>query len=306
MIAPAGKASYYLKESEILKPVSPQSSLYLNYDDGIQCFINNQLVINAIEEYHSNKYWNRELDVYKYLKNGLNLITCRVSNGDGNKGKGGGNFDAELILNDKIIIARGDEKKCSSSPTWRYYGKEGSTLNPPKDLDGDLWYKTGYSDINWTIGYAPFGEGNNRKSCTKGILKKSPDDVWFRKWFDVINLETYDGDLNEPMVSSPLYPKPILIRLGENPQVDMSKVYITRQQRPVITGLVKYDSLVKIYIDGKYHGLAKTQGGEKSGTSNFYYYPDLEGKRHTYFAVAQNKITGVTSFPSKLITFEIR
>ncbi|TSC94930.1 MAG: hypothetical protein Athens101410_711 [Parcubacteria group bacterium Athens1014_10] len=302
----SGKASYYLKDSELLKPLVPQATLKLSYNDGIVCFINNQLVINALEEDHNSKYWNRELDVYKYLKIGLNLIACRVSNGDGNKGKSNGKFDAELIINGEEIITRGDNSNCYKGAIWRYYGKAESRFHPPKEKDGDYWYRAGYSDSSWNFGYPPFGEEGSKKNCTEGILSKAPDDAWFRKWFDVIDLNVYKIDPQESVVSQLIYPAPALIRLGENSQVDMSIVYITKSLRPVITGLVKYDSRVKIYIDNKYVNLAKIQNGEKSGTANFYYYPYLKKGKHTYFAVAQNKTTGATSFPSKLITFEIK
>lgn len=314
VLASKAKADYYLKDSEILKPVTPQAILSLSYNDGILCFINNQLAINALEENHSAKYWNRKIDVYKYLKNGLNLIACQISNGDGNKGAGVGEFDAELIVNNEMIIPKGNEiganqAGCATSTPWRYYGKGGSILRPPKDLDGDFWYQTGYSDSNWNFGYAPFG--NDKKKCTKGILTKAPDDVWFRKWFNVVDLDLYKNDFKNASAESscrqtPYYPAPILIGLGENPQVDMSKIYLTKFQRPLITGLVKYNSRVKIYINEKFNGEAKVQNGKKSGTSNFYYYPALKHGRYTYFAVAQNKLTDETSFPSKLITFDIK
>ncbi len=308
------KADFYLENSAILKPFTSQAIIYLSYDDGIQCFINNQLAINALEEYHVNKYWNRELDVLKYLKKGQNLIACRVSNGDGNKGDSGGNFDAELIIDGKIIFSRGNGSNCGAGSSWKYYGQGGSISQPAKDSNSYSWYQSNYNDYTWSFGYTPFGEGNRAKNCTLGILKKSPDDAWFRKYFDVTNLQS--GNISPavpapviipsaPIYNSSFFPPPVLIRLGENPQVDMSRVYITRSQKPVITELVKYNSLVKIYLDGKYAGNAKVQGGEKSGTANFYYYPELKGERHTYFAVAQNKITKEISFPSKLITFEI-
>lgn len=302
------KADFYLENSAILKPFTSQTTLYLSYDDGIQCFINNQLAINALEEYHVNKYWNRELDVLKYLKKGQNLIACRVSNGDGNKGDSGGNFDAELIIDGKIIFSRGNGLNCGAGSSWKYYGQGGSISQPAKDSNSYSWYQSNYNDYNWSFGYTPFGEGNRAKNCTLGILKKSPDDAWFRKYFDVVSLQ-FNNTASTPTstynYNVSFYPPPVLIRLGENPQVDMSRVYITKSQKPVITGLAKYNSAVKIYLDGKYAGDAKVQGGEKSGTANFYYYPELKGKRHTYFAVAQNKITKEISFPSKLITFEI-
>ena len=304
------KADYYIKDdSEILKPIIPKATLYLSYDDGILCFINGSLIVNVLEEYHPNKYWNRQLDVYKYLKKGLNLIACQVSNGDGNSGKSGGNFDAELVVSGEKIFSRGKASTCSTNTTWRYYGSGGSTLYPLRGVNGESWYQTNYSDSNWNFGIAPFGEGNWAKSCTKGILKKAPDDAWFRKWFNITNLQIYNNNFEQSLVpinNLPDYPKPILIRLGENPQVDMSRVYITKSQRPVITGLVKYNSKVRIYIDGKYDGDAKVKEGEKSGTSNFYYYTDLKPGRHTYFAAAQSNATAELSFPSKLITFDIK
>lgn len=309
------KADFYLENSAILKPFTSQATLYLSYDDGIQCFINDQLVINALEEYHVNKYWNRELDVLKYLKKGQNLIACRVSNGDGNKGDGGGNFDAELIVDGKIVFSRGNGSNCGDGSSWKYYGQGGSISQPAKDSNSYSWYQSNYNDYNWNFGYAPFGGGNGAKKCTIGILKKSPDDAWFRKYFNVTNLQSDNISLSAPAIipqpapnsnyNISFYPPPVLIRLGENPQVDMSRIYITKSQKPVITGLTKYNSAVKIYLDGKYAGDAKVQGGEKSGAANFYYYPELTGKRHTYFAVAHNKITKEISFPSKLITFEI-
>ncbi len=197
----ASKAETYLyNNSETIKSAYTQATLYLSYDDGIICFINDQLVINALKEAHSSKYWNKELDVYKYLKNGANYIACQVSNGDGNAGNGGGNFDAELVVLETTIFSHGTSTNCDNSTNWKYFGNAGSTNYPSQDANGRYWYHTNYNDSGWSYGIAPFGEGNNRKSCTIGILKKVPDNAWFRKGFSVSNFQIYSFESNPSQV----------------------------------------------------------------------------------------------------------
>lgn len=341
------KAETYLYDnSQTIKSAYTQATLYLSYDDGIVCFINDQLAINALSESHINKYWNKEVDVYRYLKNGSNYIACQVSNGDGNSGNGGGNFDAELVVSGTTIFSRGANASCYSSTSWKFFGNAGSNIYPSQDANGRYWYHTNYNDANWSYGTAPFGEGNGAKSCTKGILKKVPDDAWFRKGFYISNLQNPGYDINSNQSSSsssncpvcPVcpaasssssstnnsgvyltpenyssyyyvtknYAAPVIIVSNQKAGINNNQVVVNKKQKIVIIGLVKYNSNVKIYIDGKYAADATVKEGQSSGVSNFYYYPNLTAGRHTYFAVAQNKTTGAFSVPSQLITIDIK
>ena len=338
--------TYLYDNSQTIKSAYSQATLYLSYDDGILCFINDQLVINVLNESHINKYWNKEVDVYRYLKNGSNYIACQVSNGDGNSGNGGGNFDAELVVSGTTIFSRGANASCYSSTSWKFFGNAGSNIYPSQDANGRYWYHTNYNDANWSYGTAPFGEGNGAKSCTKGILKKVPDDAWFRKGFYISNLQNPGYDINSNQSSSsssncpvcPVcpaasssssstnnsgvyltpenyssyyyvtknYAAPVIIVSNQKAGINNNQVVVNKKQKIVIIGLVKYNSNVKIYIDGKYASDATVKDGQSSGVSNFYYYPNLTTGRHTYFAVAQNKTTGAFSIPSQLITIDIK
>ncbi len=81
-----------------LIPGTPQSAtLRLSYDDGIKCYINENVVINAISEAHGPSYWNRQITISSsVLKSGQNLLACWVANGGENSGSGGGWLDLEL------------------------------------------------------------------------------------------------------------------------------------------------------------------------------------------------------------------
>lgn len=60
--------------------------------------------------------------------------------------------------------------------------------------------------------------------------------------------------------------------------------------RPLVTGLVPYDSEVMIYVDGTYNGNAAINR-ENTGTDNFYYQikNTLENGEHTIAAIAKNR-----------------
>ncbi len=79
-------------------PGTPQgATLRLSYDDGIKCYINENVVINVISEAHGPSYWNRQVTISSsVLKSGQNLLTCWVANGGENSGSGGGWLDLEL------------------------------------------------------------------------------------------------------------------------------------------------------------------------------------------------------------------
>ena len=98
---------------------------------------------------------------------------------------------------------------------------------------------------------------------------------------------------------------PRLVGLGENPKVDMTRVYITHQLQPTITGLSPFGWPVRIYIDNESMGDATVQNGETTGTSNFYIKPELKRGRHTLVAVTYNPNTGAESKSPQVITFEI-
>lgn len=79
----------------------------------------------------------------------------------------------------------------------------------------------------------------------------------------------------------------------------------TADLKPLITGLTRDNSLVKIFIDGAYDGETSLLEDE-SGTANFAYRPVLDLTRgfHKIYALAQNN-AGQTSPKSEVLNFKI-
>ena len=156
------------------------ATLKIAHNDGIQCFLNGNEFINTLKEPQTERYWNKEIDILKYLSSGENVLACRVSNGDGNPGTGIGYFDIELVIDSQIIIKKG-------SDNWKYFGQGGSINPPPLDRNNRSWYLSNYDDSFWSTGSTPF---DGRKGP---VLTKAPDDAWFRKKFYISGIKS-DGD----------------------------------------------------------------------------------------------------------------
>jgi hypothetical protein len=140
-------------------------------NDGAQCFINGREIFNNLSSAQTNSYWNKTVSVSgDYFVSGQNVLACRVSNGDGNRGTYTGYFDVELTVDSQLIISRG-------SSDWRYYGTGGSTYPPYGDSNGRGWSESLYNDSSWQTGSTPFN------GQTSNVLRTAPDDAWFRKYF---------------------------------------------------------------------------------------------------------------------------
>ena len=149
--------------------------LKIAHNDGVQCFLNNSELVNTLNKPQTQKYWNKTITINDgSFLSGQNVLACRVSNGDGNRGSGTGYFDVELLVNSQIIIFRG-------SSDWKYYGTGGSTYPPYIDSNGRGWSEILYNDSSWQIGGTPF-DGR-----TSNVLRTVPDDAWFRKYFNLDN-----------------------------------------------------------------------------------------------------------------------
>jgi len=83
------------------------------------------------------------------------------------------------------------------------------------------------------------------------------------------------------------------------------KTIITAKTKPLIVGLTKSDSFVKIFIDNVYNGKTEVLSDE-SNTANFAYKPFLNLSRgwHEVYAVAEDKI-GRVSQSSEVLRFNI-
>jgi hypothetical protein len=151
--------------------IAANAQLKISSNDGAQCFLNGQEIFNNLTQAQSNSYWNKTVDVKcDYFRSGQNFLACRVSNGDGNSGTGQGYFDVELVINSQTVISKG-------STDWRYFGSEDNAYSPPNDSYSQAWYDINYNDSYWSKGDTPF-DGK-----TDSILKKAPDNAWFRKNF---------------------------------------------------------------------------------------------------------------------------
>ncbi len=72
-------------------------TLYLAYGGGARCYVNGNLVLDAIAESHGPTYWDKMIGLPAgLLKQGPNLLACWVANGGENSGSGRGWFDARL------------------------------------------------------------------------------------------------------------------------------------------------------------------------------------------------------------------
>lgn len=162
-----------------------QAELKMAYNDGAQCFLNGREFINTLSTAQTEKYWNKTLSIGDYLIPGQNVLACRVSNGDGNRGTLLGYFDVELIVDSLTIIPRG-------GGNWKYYGTGGSIYPPYVDSNNRSWYEASYNDNSWNTGYTPF-DGR-----TSNILTRAPDNAWFRKYFNIssINCSNYVNQID--------------------------------------------------------------------------------------------------------------
>jgi len=102
---------------------------------------------------------------------------------------------------------------------------------------------------------------------------------------------------NEVKFTVNVLPAPTLIAPNEKT--------ITAKVKPLIIGLTKSGSFVKIFIDGIYNGKTKILN-HQSGTANFAYEPFLNLSRgqHEVYAVAEDSL-GKTSQPSEIFYFNI-
>ncbi|MEM5828143.1 MAG: DUF2341 domain-containing protein, partial [Candidatus Aenigmatarchaeota archaeon] len=156
--------------------------LYLGYDDGIRCYINDQLVVDALSEVHGVGWWNKIVDVSYALKYGENLLACWVANGGENSGTGVGGLDLRLVVNGQDIIPQSDDdsststkdSNCFANPTFKYY----YCSHPCEPLG---WNKTTFNDSSWNVGNAPFAPSSSW-GCTNA-LTTAPDDLFIRKKF---------------------------------------------------------------------------------------------------------------------------
>lgn len=276
---------------------NPGAKLRLAYDDGLQCYLNGIEVFNALGEAHGGIYWNKEISVDNYLQNGQNILACRVSNGDGNRGSGYGYFDTELVVNSQTVIPKG-------SSDWKYFGETNKTNPPYTDSSGKNWYQNNYNDGLWKTGSTPF---DGRKG---DVLKQAPDDAWFRKFFDLntsfssfyppanVNCSSFTNETiclsrgcfwNGSVCSNQLTNqttflstnftlfgcwRPTIHRFGQYSHLskNLGEIFLDTA-RPLITGLVKYGNQIEIYVDNQSIGKAIVKEGEDSGIANFYFQP---------------------------------
>lgn len=104
------------------------------------------------------------------------------------------------------------------------------------------------------------------------------------------------------------YPAPIIHRLGEIPFLPRANRLSIKTKKPLITGLVKYGSVVDIFINEKFVGRAKVKEGEKSGCANFYFTlkNPLNIGEYTLYAVARKAgQEDIFSAPSQVFNFTV-
>ncbi|MBN2095598.1 MAG: hypothetical protein JW727_06115 [Candidatus Aenigmarchaeota archaeon] len=157
-------------------------TLYLAYDDGVRCYLNDQMVVNVLSEAHGPGWWNKQVDVSSALQSGENTLACWVANGGENTGTVQGGLDLKLVVDGRTVIAQSDDdssastkdSSCSSNPSFKYY-----TCSHP--CEPTNWYKKAYDDSAWNTGYGPFAP-TSTWGCANA-LTSAPDDVFIRKKF---------------------------------------------------------------------------------------------------------------------------
>lgn len=104
------------------------------------------------------------------------------------------------------------------------------------------------------------------------------------------------------------YPAPIIHRLGEIPFLPRASKIVIKTKKPIVTGLVKYGSVVDIFVDNKFVGRAKVKEGEKTGVANFYLtLPELKPGEHTLYAIAKKAgQEEIESLPSQVYSFIVK
>jgi|GEM_PF-4165384 len=104
------------------------------------------------------------------------------------------------------------------------------------------------------------------------------------------------------------YPAPIVHRFGEINYVQRANILSISTRKPLITGLVKYGSIVEIYVDNKMVGKPKIKEGEKTGVANFYMtLPGLTPGQHTLYAIAKKAgQEDIESPSSQVYTFTVK
>ncbi len=121
---------------------NPQiASINLCFDDEIQLFINNVLVL--VDTSNQPLHWNvYNRNIKSYLKLGRNRISIVVWNKDLKLG----GFDCELIVNGESKIKRGDQNWTHPDATWWHFGEMGKLYpTPPLDMPlSRLWFHNDY------------------------------------------------------------------------------------------------------------------------------------------------------------------
>ncbi|MFN3301618.1 MAG: hypothetical protein ACK413_01125 [Patescibacteria group bacterium] len=168
---------------------------------------------------------------------------------------------------------------------------------------------------NQSIGKAVVKEGeysgvSNFYFKPKRSIVSSTNDLKIHQ-LKIVATNPYDGSTcsTNPINFIVLpYPAPIIHRLGEIPYLIRANQLVIKTKTPLITGLVKYGSVVDIFIDDKLAGRAKVKEGEKSGTANFYFIVKnpLSIGEHTLYAIAKKAgQEEIVSAPSQVFNFKV-
>ncbi|MDD4271255.1 MAG: hypothetical protein PHF50_00430 [Patescibacteria group bacterium] len=127
-------------------------------------------------------------------------------------------------------------------------------------------------------------------------------------FFSVIFSNYALAEETAPILISPAPSAEVKVEIKPSPAPTLiapNQTTITAKVKPLIIGLTKSGSLVKIFIDGVYNGKTEILNHE-SGTANFSYTPFLNLSRgwHEVYAMAENK-TGGASKKSAVLRFNI-
>jgi hypothetical protein len=158
-------------------PISAR--LYLAYDDGIRCYINENLVIDALNEAHGPAYWNRIIDIPgNYLRQGNNLLACWVANGGENRGTGSGALDLKLEVtyqscnsqNTKIWVKVPNIPASSTKTIYLYYGNPNANSLSNGNLVFDFFedFERGTTGWNAVKYWDPDGTSTVSSATTTG------------------------------------------------------------------------------------------------------------------------------------------
>ncbi len=140
----------------------------------------------------------------------------------------------------------------------------------------------------------------------------STDEYLIPQKLKIVAFNPYDGSVCQTkdliFIIRP-YPAPIIHRLGEIPYVFQADRLIIKTKKPLITGLVKYGSVVDIFIDEKFVGRANVKEGKNTGVANFYFTlkdPLTPGEHRLYAIAKKANQEDIVSLPSQVFYFTVK